>query len=142
MRFRMLMIPKDYQEAGADAVPAPEMVAAMSRHNESLAKAEVLLGLEGLHPRAKAARITFSRGKHSLANGPFREVRESLGGYWMIQVRSQVEAVEWASRCPAQDGDFIEVRQVFELADFPEAVQQAAGRESALRQEVERNLRG
>jgi hypothetical protein len=99
----------------------------MSRYNESLSRAGVLLALDGLHPAHKGARVTFSGGKASVSDGPFTEAKELIGGYWVIQAKSREEAVAWASRCPAGDGDVIEVRQVQELADFPPDVQAAVG---------------
>jgi hypothetical protein len=125
MRFMMLMIPNVKEE---NWMPSAEAVAAMSKYNESLTKAGVLLSLDGLQPPAKGARVSFSGGKPRIIDGPFTEAKELIGGYWMIQVRSKAEAVEWASRCPAADGDVIEVRQVFEMSDFPPEVQKAAGR--------------
>ena len=125
MRFMMFMIPNVKEE---DWMPSAEAVAAMSKYNESLTKAGVLLSLDGLQPPAKGARVSFSGGKPRTIDGPFTEAKEIIGGYWMIQVKSKAEAVEWASRCPAADGDVIEVRQVFEMSDFPPEVQRAAGR--------------
>jgi hypothetical protein len=124
----MLMIPKGYEKAGPGAVPDAKAVAAMMKYNESLQKAGVLLALDGLQPPSKGARLSFSGGKPRVTDGPFTETKEALGGYWMIQVKSKEEAVEWASRCPASDGDVIEVRQVFEMSDFPADVQDAAGK--------------
>lgn len=127
MRFMMLVIPKAYEHADADFVPPADLVARMTKYNESLRKAGVLLGLDGLHPPARAARITFAGGKARVTDGPFTEAKELVGGYWMIQARSKEEAVEWARRAPMLDGDIIEVRQVQELSEFPEDVQRAAG---------------
>jgi hypothetical protein len=127
MRFMMLVIPKAYEHADADFVPPAELVAKMTRYNESLTKAGVLLGLDGLHPPAKAARVTFAGGKPRVTDGPFTESKELVGGYWMIQAKSREEAVEWARRAPMLDGDIIEVRQVQELSELPEDVQRAAG---------------
>ena len=123
MRFMMLMIPKGYESAEPGAMPTAEQVAAMMRYNESLKKAGVLLALDGLHPPSVGARVTFAEGKPRVTDGPFAEVKEVLGGYWMIQVRSREEAIEWAKRCPAGPNEIIEVRQVQELSDFPEEVQ-------------------
>jgi len=127
MRFMMLMIPKGYEKAEAGAMPSAEMVAKMTKYNQALTKAGVLIALDGLHPASNGARVSFSGGKPTVTDGPFTEAKELLGGYWMIQVKSKQEAVEWASRCPAQDGDVIEVRQVQEMSDFPPEVQKAAG---------------
>ena len=126
MRFMMLMIPRGYETAAPGAMPDAEAVAAMMKYNESLQKAGVLLALDGLHPPSMGARVTFSGGKPRVIDGPFAEAKEVLGGYWMIQVKSREEAIEWASRCPASDNDVIEVRQVQEFADFPADVQEAA----------------
>jgi hypothetical protein len=124
MRFMMIMIPNIADEA--DWAPDAEAVARMSRYNEELTKAGVLLGLDGLHPASKGARVGFSGGRAIVTDGPFTEAKEMIGGYWLIQAKSKDEAVEWASRCPGADGDVIEVRQVYEMSDFPPEVQEAA----------------
>ena len=126
MRFMMLVIPKVYEKAGADFVPPADLVAKMTKFNESLSKAGVLLGLDGLTPPAKGARVKFGGGKPKAVDGPFTESKELVGGFWIIQVKSKEEAVEWAKRAPMLDGDIIEVRQVQELSDFPPDVQAAA----------------
>ncbi|HMD03063.1 MAG TPA: YciI family protein [Candidatus Baltobacteraceae bacterium] len=126
MRFMMLMIPKGYEKAAPGTVPTAEAVSAMSKYNDSLAKAGVLLALEGLQPPSMGARVSFRGGKASVTDGPFAEAKEVVGGYWMIEVKSKEEAIEWASRCPAGDNEVIEVRQVFEMSDFPPDVQEAA----------------
>src|ERR1700726_32102 len=133
MRFMMLMIPKGYEKAAPGVMPDPKKVAAMMKYNESLQKAGVLLALDGLHPPSMGARITFQGGKPKITDGPFAEAKEVIGGYWMIQVKSREEAIEWASRCPAADHETIEVRQLFELSEFPPDVQEAVTtlRESA-----------
>lgn len=123
MRFMMLMIPRGYENATPGAMPEAEAVAAMMKYNASLQEAGVLLTLEGLHPPSMGARITFSGGKPTVTNGPFAGAQEVLGGYWMIQVKSKQEAIEWASRCPASDNEIIEIRQVQELSDFPADIQ-------------------
>ena len=127
MRFMLLVIPKGYEKAEPGAMPDPKAVAAMTKYNEELQKAGVLLGLEGLHPLSMGARVSFSKGRPKVTDGPFIETREVVGGYWMIQVQSKEEAVEWASRCPASDNEVIEVRQVQEFADFSADVQEASG---------------
>jgi hypothetical protein len=121
-----LVIPKVYETATADFVPPADLVAKMAKYNDSLAKAGVLLALDGLAPPAKAARVAFENGKPVVKDGPFTESKEIVGGYWIIQVRSREEAVEWARRAPMLDGDVIEVRQIQEMEDFPEDVQAAA----------------
>jgi hypothetical protein len=125
MRFMMLMIPKGYESAAPGTLPSAEAVAAMSRYNESLQKAGVLLALDGLHPPSMGARVSFAGGKPKVTDGPFSEAKEVLGGYWMIQVKSRDEAIAWASRCPAGENEVIEVRQVQEMDDFPPDVQEA-----------------
>ncbi len=126
MRFMMLMIPKGYETAAPGTMPDAKAVEAMMKYNESLKEAGVLLSLEGLHPPATGARVTFSQGKSMVRYGPFAGVKETLGGFWMIQVNSREEAIEWATRCPASDNEMIEIRQVQELTDFPADVQAAA----------------
>ena len=128
MRFMMLVIPKGYESAQPGTVPDAKAVEAMMKYNESLQKAGVLLALDGLHPPSMGARVSFDDGTPKVTDGPFAEAKEVLGGYWMIQVKSKEEAVEWASRCPAQDGDVIEIRQVHEMSDFPPEVQKEVGR--------------
>jgi len=124
MRFMMLMIPKGYENAKPGTMPDAKAVASMMKYNESLQKAGVLLALDGLHPPSMGARVSFSSGKPRVADGPFSEVKEVLGGYWMIQVKSREEAIEWASRCPASDNEVIELRQVQEISDFPTDIQE------------------
>jgi hypothetical protein len=137
MRFMLLMIPKGYEKAVEHAVPSAEAVDAMMKYNESLRKAGVLRALDGLHPPSAGARIVFSRGrKPMVTDGPFIETREALGGYWIIDVESKAEAVEWATRCPGEDCT-IEVRQVFEFSEFPDDVQQVAAKYPELREHVE-----
>jgi hypothetical protein len=128
MRFMMLMIPKGYETAAPGTVPDDaKAVQAMMKYNESLQKAGVLLALDGLHPPSMGARVSFPGGKPVVTDGPFPEAKEVLGGYWMIDVKSKQEAIEWASRCPGSENEVIEVRQVQELADFPPDVQAIAG---------------
>jgi hypothetical protein len=126
MRFMMLMIPKGYESAAPGTMPDAKGVEAMMKYNESLQRAGILLALDGLHPPSMGARVTFSGGKPKVTDGPFAEAKEVLGGYWMIQVKSREEAIEWASRCPAGDNETIEIRQVQEMSDFPADVQKAA----------------
>jgi hypothetical protein len=126
MRFMMLMIPKGYEQAEPGAVPSAEAVAAMMKYNEALQKAGILLALDGLHPPSMGVRVSFEDGKPRVTDGPFAEAKEVLGGYWMIQVGSKEEAVEWAKRCPGSPNEVIEVRQVQEMEDFPADVQEAA----------------
>jgi hypothetical protein len=119
MRFMMLMIPRGYESAEPGTMPSAEDVAAMMKYNESLKRAGVLLSLDGLHPPSMGARVIFDNGKPRVFDGPFAEAKEVLGGYWMLQVRSREEAIEWAKRCPVIGNDTIEIRQVQEFGDFP-----------------------
>lgn len=139
MRFMMLMIPEGYGSADPGTVPDDvEAVARMMEYNEELQKAGVLLALDGLHPPSMGARVSFEGGKPRVTDGPFAEAKEVVGGYWLIDVRSRAEAIEWAKRCPASENEVIEVRQVQELADFPEDVQEAAGALSEMRAQGDR----
>jgi hypothetical protein len=126
MRFMMLMIPKGYEQATPGTMPDPKAVEAMMEYNKALQKAGVLLALDGLHPPSMGARVSFAGGKPQVTDGPFSEAKEVVGGYWMIQVKSKAEAIEWASRCPGSNNEVIEIRQVQEFADFPADVQKAA----------------
>jgi hypothetical protein len=126
MRFMMLMIPLGYETASPDVQLDPERVKAMMKYNESLQRAGVLITLDGLHPPSMGARVSFASGKPVVTDGPFAESKEVLGGYWMIDVKSRDEAIAWASKCPASGSEIIEIRQVQEIADFPEEVQQAS----------------
>ena len=126
MRFMMLMIPKGYEAAAPGAVPSVEAVTAMMKYNEALKAAGVLITLDGLHPPSAGARVSFADGKPMVIDGPFIEAKEVIGGYWMIDVKSKDEAIAWASRCPASNSETIEIRQVFEMSDFPADVQAAA----------------
>jgi hypothetical protein len=121
MRFMMLMIPKGYETAAPGTMPDdPKAIAAMMKYNGSLVKAGVLLALDGLHPPSMGARVSFSGGKPTVTDGPFTEAKEIIGGYWIIQVKSREEAIEWASRVPGSDNEVVEVRQVMEFSEFPD----------------------
>jgi hypothetical protein len=142
MRFMMLMIPAVYQGAsgrktGAGFTPPAEGVERMRKYNEELAKAGALISLDGLHPPSTGARVSFKSGRPSVTDGPFAESKEVLGGYWMIQAKSRQEAIDWAKRVPADEGDTIEVRQVFDMADFPEDVRKA-GDSATVRSQIEK----
>lgn len=136
MRFMMLMIPKGYEKAPAGAMPDAGAVSAMMKYNEALQKAGVLLALDGLHPPSMGARISFRGGKPRVEDGPFAEAKEVIGGYWMIQVKSKEEAIEWAKRCPASGNEVIEIRQVQEMAEFPADVREAAAGFAEMRQQA------
>ena len=126
MRFMMLMIPGGYEAAAPGTMPDAERVAEMMAYNKALQEAGVLITLDGLHPPSMGARISFPDGKPVVTDGPFAESKEVLGGYWMIDVASREEAIAWASRCPASGSEVIEIRQVQEMADFPDDVRKAA----------------
>jgi hypothetical protein len=135
MRFMMLMYPGTKGETGA--MPDEKAIAAMMKYNEELANAGILLGADGLQPSAKGARIRSNGGKRSVSDGPFTETKEVLGGYWMLQVKTKEEAVEWAKRCPLGDDEMLELRQVFEMGDFgPEIAKQ----EGALVEKIGKRL--
>ncbi|HET7765660.1 MAG TPA: YciI family protein [Burkholderiales bacterium] len=141
MRFMMIVIPKGYEKAKPGAMPDAKIVAEMSKYNESLQKAGVLLSMEGLHPPSMGARVAFAGGKPKVTDGPFTEAKEVIGGYWMIQVKSKAEALEWAKRAPMPDNEVIEIRQVQEFEDFPADVQKAAAGEPALREQLEKKAK-
>jgi hypothetical protein len=128
MRYMLLVIPKVYENANADFVPPADLVEKMSRFNKSLRDAGALLSLDGLTPPKAGARVKFGGTKPTVMDGPYIETKELVGGYWLIEARSQEEAIEWAKRAPMLDGDVIEVRKVQEVSDFPEEIQKAIGR--------------
>lgn len=124
MRF-MLMV-KATRDTEAGAMPEEELLSAMAKFNEEMIEAGVMLEGAGLQPSSKGARIRFSNGKRMVIDGPFAETKELIAGYWIIQVKSKQEAIDWALRVPAPhgaktEGDAIEIRQVFELEDFTES---------------------
>jgi hypothetical protein len=134
MRFMILVKASEDSEAGL--LPSKEELAEMGEFNEELIKAGVMLAGEGLQASSKGARISYSGEKRTITDGPFTEAKELIAGYWLIQVRSKDEAVEWASRAPFRDGE-VEIRQVFEVSDFPAesfSPEQAA-REQSIRDE-------
>ena len=120
--MRFMMIVKANKDSEAGKMPSEELLTAMGKYNEELMKAGVLVDLSGLQASSKGARIRFSRGKPTVIDGPFAETKELIAGYWIINVKSKAEAIEWAKRIPAphgkdQEGE-IELRQFFELEDF------------------------
>ena len=126
MRFMLLMLPADQCTAAPDALPSAEAVGQMMRFNKSLQEAGVLLALDGLHPPSAGARVRVVDGKVTVTDGPFAEAKEVVGGYWIIDVGSREEAIAWASRCPIGPDNTIEVRQVFEMSEFPPELRKAA----------------
>ncbi len=123
MRFMLLMIPKGYETAGPEIDLDPQAVEKMMQYNDALQKAGILLACDGLHPPSSGARVSFRGGKPTVTDGPFAEVKEVLGGYWVIEVASRQEAIEWAKRCPGADNEIIEVRQIQQFDDYSEPVQ-------------------
>src|SRR5258708_7932656 len=121
MKFMMLMIPAVYQggkKVDPGFVPDPKKMEEMGRFNDEMSKALKIESLNGLHPVSTGARVSFATGKATVTDGPFIEAKEVLGGYWMVEAKSKEEVVKWAQRCPADLGDVIEIRQIFEVADF------------------------
>jgi hypothetical protein len=119
MRFMMIMFPEDYETAKPGWAPDLKSMDAMGKYNEQLQKAGVLLALDGLTPPSTmSARVTFKSGKSKVTDGPFTETKEVVGGYWIIQVKSREEALEWASRIPGKDNAMVEVRRMFDMTDF------------------------
>ena len=137
MRFMMIMIPGVYSKPlPPDFMPDMEAVKQMGKYNEELQKAGILLAMDGLTPPSAGARVSFAGGKPKVVDGPFAEAKEVIGGYWMIQVASREEAIEWATRCPAGPDDVIEIRRVHETEDFGPTV---AREERELLERIGRN---
>jgi hypothetical protein len=117
-----MMLVKASKDSEAGLMPDDRLISAMTKYNEEMAKAGILLDLAGLQPSSKGARIKFSGGGPTLVDGPFAETKELIAGYWLIKVKSKQEAIDWAKRCPSPHGEGkegeIELRQVFELEDF------------------------
>lgn len=132
MRFLMLMKPPHAAEIDAEGwLPSAEGVAAMSKYNQELEAAGVLLSLDGLHAPAEGVRVAFDGETATVTDGPYAETRELIGGFWILDVSSKAEAVEWAKRCPANgSGSVIEVRQIMEVSEFPAELRAAAGMDS------------
>lgn len=134
--MRFMLIVKASKDSEAGVMPSMELIEAMGKFNEEMAKAGVMLMGEGLHASSKGARVHFSKGKTTVVDGPFAETKELIAGFWLIEVKSKAEAIEWARRSPApHEGEdtYIEVRQVFESADFGPEVE---AQENALREEI------
>jgi hypothetical protein len=122
--MRFIVMVKATKDSEAGKMPSRELLEAMGRYNEELAKAGILLAGEGLHPSRKGARIRFSGAKRTVVDGPFTETKELVAGFWLWNVKSKEEAIEWVKRCPnPMPGDSeIEIRQVFEAEDFGKAM--------------------
>jgi hypothetical protein len=140
--MRFMAIVKANKDSEAGVMPSKELLAAMGKFNEEMVKAGVLLAGEGLQPSSKGARVRFSGAKRTVIDGPFAETKELIAGFWLLQVKSKEEAIEWIKRSPAPfEGEpEIEIRQVFEASDFPAEIFPAedAAREQSLRDELQR----
>jgi hypothetical protein len=137
--MRFMVIVKATKESEAGAPPSEKIMTEMGKYNEELAKAGVMLAGEGLQPSSKGARVKFSGKKRTVIDGPFTETKELIAGFWLIQVKSKEEAIEWVKRCPNPfDGDSeIEIRQVFEAADFgPEFTPELRKQEERIRAQI------
>ena len=142
MRF-MVMV-KATEESEAGVLPDEKLLTEMGRYNEQLAKAGVMLAGEGLHPSSKGARVTFSGDKRTVLDGPFAETKELVAGFWLIDVKSKEEAIEWVKRCPNPlEGEAeIEIRQVFEASDFgAEFTPELREKEERLREQIQKTNR-
>jgi hypothetical protein len=120
--MRFMVIVKASKESEAGVLPSTEILAAMGKFNEELVKAGVMLAGEGLHPSSKGARVRFQGGKKTVIDGPFAETKELIAGFWLWQVKSKEEAIEWLKRAPFDGGAEVEIRQVFEADDFGPAL--------------------
>jgi hypothetical protein len=138
MRFMIIIKADKQSEAGQ--MPDEKLLAAMGAYNEELVKAGIMLAGEGLHPSKRGARVQFKGGKTTVVDGPFAETKELVAGFWIWQVKSKEEAIEWARRCPADPGTGaeIEIRQIFEMEDFGDAMSpELREQETRLRDEIE-----
>jgi hypothetical protein len=143
MRFMVLLKATADSEAGV--LPSEQLLADMTRYNEELVKAGVMLAGEGLQPSSKGARVKFSGSKRTVVDGPFAETKELIAGFWILQTRSKEEAVEWVKRCPNPTGEEaeIEIRQIFEAADFGDAfTPELREREARLGEQMAQNAKG
>jgi hypothetical protein len=143
MRFMIVVKADKNSEAGI--MPSKELLAEMGKYNEELARAGVLLAGEGLHPTSKGARVKFSGAQRTVIEGPFAETKELIAGFWLWQVKSKEEAIEWVKRCPMPHNTEteIEIRQVFEAEDFgPEFTPELREQEARLRAQSEQLMKG
>ena len=137
--MRVMVIVKASKESEAGEMPSEKVLADMGRYNDELVKAGVMLAGEGLHPTSKGKRVRFSGKERTVVDGPFTETKELVAGFWLWQVRSMDEAVEWLKRAPFEEGDAVEIRPVFEADDFgKEFTPELRGQEDRLRAEIER----
>jgi hypothetical protein len=145
MTMRFMIVVKADKNSEAGIMPSTELLAEMGKYNEELAKAGVLLAGEGLHPTAKGARVKFSGATRTVIDGPFAETKELIAGFWLWQVKSKEEAIEWVKRCPMPHNTEteIEIRQVFEAEDFgPEFTPELREQEARLRAQSEQLMKG
>jgi hypothetical protein len=144
--MRVMVIVKATKNSEAGEMPSAELLTAMGKYNEELVKAGVMVAGEGLHPSKRGKRVVFSGGKKTIVDGPFAETKELVAGFWLWQVRSMEEALEWARRCPdpmPNEESVLEIRPVFEAEDFgAELTPELRAQEERLRAEVERQQRG
>ena len=139
--MRVMVLVKANKDTEAGVMPSNELIAEMTKFNEQLVKAGIMLAGEGLQPTSKAKRIQFSGAKRTVIDGPFTETKELIAGYWLWQVKSLEEAVDWAKRCPNPTGEesVLEIRPLFEVEDFgPELTPELREREERLRSEISR----
>ena len=137
--MRVMVIVKANKNSEAGVLPSKELLSEMGKYNEELVKAGVMLAGEGLHASSKGVRVKFSEGKRTVIDGPFTETKELIAGFWLWQVRSMEEAIEWLKRAPFDGGTEIEVRRVFEAEDFgAETTPEIKEREQRLREELQR----
>ena len=120
--MRFMVIVKADKDSEAGKLPSPEVFEAMGKYNEELVKAGVMLAGEGLHPSSKGARVRFEGKKRTVIDGPFAETKELIAGFWLWQVKSKDEALEWLKRAPFDGGTEVELRQVYETSDFGDAL--------------------
>jgi len=116
--MRFMVIVKANKDSEAGVMPSEQMLRDMGNYNEALVKAGIVLGMDGLHPSSKGTRVRFSGKQRTVIDGPFSETKELVAGFWLWQVRSKEEAIEWLKRAPFDDNTEIELRQVFEMEDF------------------------
>ena len=143
--MRFMIIVKANKDTEAGVLPSEEELTAMTKYNEELVKAGVMLAGEGLQPSSKGARVKFSGSKRTVVDGPFSEAKELIAGFWLFDVKSKEEAIEWVKRCPNPTGaeSEIEIRQVFEAADFGEAyTPEVREREQRIAEQIEAKRKG
>jgi len=141
--MRFMLIVKGNKQSESGATPSKELMAAVGRFNDEMMKAGILLAAEGLHPTSNGSKVRIAGAKRTVIDGPFTEAKELIAGFWLIQVKSKEEAIEWVKRCPPlfeePEEAEVEIRQVFEAADFPP---EELAREEAMRRELEKRGRG